>query len=597
MISPEDNYLSRSKTFEQEETRFHKTSKLLSWFRLATFLGILLSIYFTLTAPSPLTGLTVILALIIVLGFLIYYNTNCNKKLNYYRRLISLCNNELRTLKHDFLDFYDGAEFTDPDHEYASDLDIFGKGSAFQYLNRTVTYPGRKQLVSWLTEPMVDAGKIKERQEACRELSGMADWRLQFSAKGLEGAISNSAYNLLRWLKTPNLFSSHTLLIKVLQVWQIVMLVLMALVIAAGWNFNFLLVPGLLNLSFTWLLLKRINQVAALFGNTHSILGSYSELIASIGQPTFTSEWLESRRSQLAAGGENASGEIALLGRLIQRFDARNNLLVGFTRNALFLTDYFLVIKMEIWKNRNAGKIAKWFEALGEIDAMNSFAAYAYNNPAYTYPIPDVGNFTITSRNLGHPLIPPEQRKSNDFILVNWHTIIVLTGANMAGKSTFLRTVGLNHILAHTGAPVCAEEYKFCPTRLITSIRTNDSLIKHESYFYAELKKLKRIIDALENGEEVFILLDEVLKGTNSNDKLNGSIILLRKLLILKTSGIIATHDIELGELEREFPSNIQNMCFEAEIRDGELLFDYKLRQGSAKNMTALFLMKQMGIV
>lgn len=597
MISPEDAYRSRLKAFEQEERRHYKTSKLLSWFRLATFLGILVSVYFTLTAPSPLTGLAVILFLIILLVFLIFYSTISNKKLNYYRRLASLCKNELKALKHDFLDFYEGSEFMDPDHVYSSDLDIFGKGSAFQYLNRTVTHPGRKQLVTWLTEPIVDAGNIKERQEACRELSGMVDWRLQFNGKGLEGTTSDSAHNFLRWLKIPNLFRNHALWIKALQAWQIAMLILMACVIAAGLNFNFLLVPGLLNLAISWLLLKRINQVASLFGNTHGILSSYSELMECIGKPTFSSGWLESRRLRLVTGGENASREIGALGRLIQRFDARSNLLVGFTRNALFLTDLFLVIKMEMWKNRNAGKIAQWLEALGEIDAMNSLAAYSFNNPTYAYPIPEGGSFSISSRKLGHPLIPPDIRVSNDFTLANWHTIIVLTGANMAGKSTFLRTAGLNHVLAHTGAPVCAEKYKFYPTRLITSIRTNDSLIKHESYFYAELKKLKRIIDALEKGEEVFILLDEVLKGTNSNDKLNGSIILLRKLLKLKTSGIIATHDIALGELEQEFPSNIQNRCFEAEIRDGELLFDYKLRQGSAQNMTALFLMKQMSIV
>jgi len=173
----------------------------------------------------------------------------------------------------------------------------------------------------------------------------------------------------------------------------------------------------------------------------------------------------------------------------------------------------------------------------------------------------------------------------------------VLTGANMAGKSTFLRTVGLNHILAHTGAPVCAIEYSFTPVSLITSIRTNDSLIKHESYFYAELKKLKSIMDALNDGRELFILLDEVLKGTNSNDKLGGSIILLRRLIGKQVSGIIATHDIALGELDKEFPDNIHNYCFEADISEGGLSFNYRLRPGIAQNMTALFLMKQMGIV
>jgi DNA mismatch repair ATPase MutS len=234
---------------------------------------------------------------------------------------------------------------------------------------------------------------------------------------------------------------------------------------------------------------------------------------------------------------------------------------------------------------------------LGEIDALCSIATFACNNPGYAFPEPVKGDFILEAKELGHPLIPQNDRICNDFTLQGWRNIQILTGANMAGKSTFLRTIGLNMVLAHMGAPACASLFRFRPTILMSSIRTNDSLIKHESYFYAELKKLKNIIETLEQRQEVFILLDEVLKGTNSKDKLNGSITLVRKLLRFPMSGIIATHDLALGELENELPGNIHNCCFEADISDGQLSFDYKLRKGAAKNMTALFLMKKLNIV
>lgn len=597
MNKPETTYIAFMAQFDLERNKYQRICKIFTWLRLLAFTGIIVNIYFALSSESAIPGFIMSAGFTLLLGGFVYFNNRFQIKKAYFEQLVQACEVELRMLKFNFLDQDEGSEFIDPNHDFSSDLDIFGKGSVFQYLNRTVTHIGRISLAQWLRSPELSPTEILDRQEAVHELSGQTAWRLGFIASGLVKGRSGSTEQLEKWSKQGNLFRNHYRLKLVIRIWQTIML---GAIIAAimGWmNSTILGLAGLVNLGIVGYYLKKINGISNVFGKSFGFLSSYSDLIEELRKLEFNAEWLKVRKERLLRRQGNASDEIRAMGQLLQKFDNRNNILIGFFRNALFLTDLMLVIKMEQWKARNADRIIPWFEMLGEIDALSSLATFAFNNPAYTYPVPENREFSIYAENLGHPLIPPSERICNQFSLQGWHSIIVLTGANMAGKSTFLRTVGLNQLLALMGAPVCADAYGFLPSRLITSIRTNDSLIKHESYFYAELKKLKNIIEVLEQGEKVFFLLDEVLKGTNSNDKLNGSIILVRKLLNLTTSGIIATHDIALGELEEEFPSQVLNYCFEAEITNGQLYFDYKIRAGAAKSMTALFLMKQMGIV
>jgi len=456
---------------------------------------------------------------------------------------------------------------------------------------------GRQRLVDWLETPCLDAGEIQARQESCREVSAEPDWRLNFTASGYDAMIDSSRDNLFRWSVMPDLFMRHSLWLKFIKAWQAAAIILVIAVISGLAGYQLLILLTVVNLAITGAYIRKIGYISRLFDNSFKQLDVFKNLIRKINDSPFSSAWISERINALGIGENSAAVQIGNLHRLLGRFDSRNNILVGFVRDALFLTDISLVIKMEMWRKNNRENISLWLDALGDADAMNSLATYAYNNPGYCYPHAVQDAFCLDCNGLGHPLIHPGERVCNPFSINNLQILVVLTGANMAGKSTFLRTVGINHVLAHMGAPVCATSYRFSPVSLITSIRTNDSLIKHESYFYAELKKLKHIVETLEKGEAVFILLDEVLKGTNSNDKLNGSRILVSKLLSLRTSGIIATHDVALGEMENEFPGKIVNRCFEAQIVDDQLVFDYKLQDGTARNMTALFLMKQMKIV
>jgi len=251
----------------------------------------------------------------------------------------------------------------------------------------------------------------------------------------------------------------------------------------------------------------------------------------------------------------------------------------------------------EKWQIKNRDNIKMWIEVIAQIDALESLSGYAYNNPEYVFPEIDDSSPVWIFKDSGHPLLNPENRVCNNFSIEDYGNFQIITGANMAGKSTFLRTVWVNLVFGMAGVPVCASYAKIYPVEIFTSMRTSDSLQKNESYFYAELKRLKELADILKNGEERFIILDEILKGTNSQDKQTGSRAFMEKLIEHKGSGIIATHDISLGELEMVHPGKIKNMCFEIEINGSEIFFDYKLYNGITKKMNASLLMKQMGIV
>jgi DNA mismatch repair ATPase MutS len=249
------------------------------------------------------------------------------------------------------------------------------------------------------------------------------------------------------------------------------------------------------------------------------------------------------------------------------------------------------------WHQQHHSEIAGWLDTIAAFDELVSFAGFAGNHPGFVYPEVANGDFVFKSEQLGHPLLPQNKRVGNDFSVAGWSKAVIVTGANMAGKSTFLRTVGVNLILAEAGAPVCAQSMVFTPVQLFTNMRTTDSLQKEESYFFAELKRIKRVLELLENGMPVFVILDEMLKGTNSVDKLNGSKELVKKLLQLPAVSLIATHDLKLSEMEADFPKQVANLCFEIRIENNEMVFDYKLSPGVTQTMNATFLMRKMGII
>ncbi len=302
-------------------------------------------------------------------------------------------------------------------------------------------------------------------------------------------------------------------------------------------------------------------------------------------------------KQNISGEGVSASISVKKLRRLIQAFDSRMNIAVILPLNGFLLWDYQNIYRLEKWKAENKNLFPTWLDMLGQVDAYISLGNFAFNNEGFVYPEISEDKALFSASDMGHPLLDENIRVCNDFSIDRAGTIYIISGANMAGKSTFLRTVAVNLILGMTGAPVCASEMHFIPSRLFTSMRTTDSLSDNESYFYAELKRLRLLKSRIEDGEKIFFILDEILKGTNSADKSLGSKLFLEKLISLGATGLIATHDTSLGELESVHPGIVINRCFEIEI-DGEIIkFDYKLRNGITHKMNAALLMKQMGIL
>lgn len=514
------------------------------------------------------------------------------------REIVRLNEGEILSLNGDFSPFRNGMEYAQSSHPFALDIDLFGDGSLFPFLNRTVTHSGEKLLAERLGNTNRDPGEILRTQAAVKELAGKVDFRQRFYATGCVLDEEKEDEDALKGiLGRPAVFRSFTTVRWVswfIPAGMIVLLLLMALnIIPYQVPLLYLILPA----TALGIPLKKINRYHNELYHGIRILKKYQKLLNLIETQEFVSDKLRDMQADLRSGSLPAA---MLIKKLLSRFEmleARRNFFVGVFLNLLLLWDFHSLWWIQKWISKYSEKVGQWFQVLSEMDMLSSLASFSCRFPEFTWPSPKDQGVLLETENMGHPMIDPVHRIDNDFILKNQGFFYILTGPNMAGKSTFLRSIGVNIVLAHAGGPVCADNFSFRPHRLYTSMRTTDSLKEQTSYFYAELRRLRKIMDALDSEIPVVVLLDEILKGTNSKDKSAGSIAVIRKMIARKGSGVIATHDLTLSVLEQEFPDQVKNICFEA-TREGDLLkYDYQLRPGVAKNMNATLLMEQMGII
>jgi len=591
-----DKYLELENLYHQQFLREEKILFLLSMLRLIVFIGGigLTSYFFTKSAFAGTSALLIFISLFLVLVKL--YSLHDREK-NLLDNLVNINRNEVNVLSYDLAPFQDGSQWIDSSHDFSNDLDLFGAGSVFQYLNRTVSGYGNKILAVWLSDPFSLSGKMKERQEAIHELSSKLTWRQEFIAKGMGHSFEEKdVAGLLVWLNDKQKFFKSgfgKLFIFLLPSMAILSFVLL---VAGVTHYSVFTSLFLLNLILVAWHLRSIGKIHMNLSKINIFLSSLGSLLATFEKEPFKSPVLQKIQSDISGTSNPAVFQLKKLSRILQAFDNRINLMVGLILNGLLLWDFHCIYKLEKWKEKSKDHLPQWLNHLGEIDAFISLANYAYNNPDFVYPVVSSDQSILKAKNLGHPLIHEENRICNDFILPGNDHICIITGANMAGKSTFLRTVAVNYILGMAGAPVCASEMEFTPRWLFTSMRTSDSLNQNESYFYAELKRLRILKERLEVGVKTLFILDEILKGTNSNDKSTGSKLFLKKIIGLGGTGLIATHDISLGEMEEEFPELIANNCFEIEIEGERIIFDYKLQNGITQKMNASLLLRQMGL-
>jgi hypothetical protein len=591
-----EKYRQAAGRFREMADNEEKTLVMLSVLRLLCFAGgILLSWFgFTLSVSAG-TGI-IFISILLFLWLLKTFSVHSEKK-DFLKNLSEINSREALALSGDLNGFPAGNEFADIDHPFSNDTDLFGNSSLFQYINRTVTSYGREILSGWLSDPFSLSADLIKRQAVIRELAGKEKWRHEFMASGYKNALErNEIETLLEWLNEKDKYAGSVLKRYLLIILPGAAVISLILMIAGVLHYSLFTTIFLLNLLYVFSGIKNTNRVHNALSRKYYYLSSMIGLLRSFDNEGFNSDLLKEIKSGLSGKSVSATASVKKLERLIQAFDSRLNLLVSFALNGLLLWDYHSIKRLEKWKSDYSSQFPVWLDMLGQVDAFISFGNYAANNSSSVYPIISDDNIVFSAVKLGHPLIDSEERVSNDFEIAEKGHIYVITGANMAGKSTFLRTVAVNYILAMTGAPVCASSLKFRPVKLFTSMRTTDSLSNHESYFYAELKRLRVLITMVESGEPLFFILDEILKGTNSVDKSEGSKQFIRRMISYKGTGLIATHDISLGELEKEYPGIVLNKCFEIEIKGDKVSFDYRLRDGITTRMNASLLMKEMGI-
>lgn len=589
-------YRHTAQEARQELNKVQQQIYRISTLRLLLFMaGVAGIIYFRAESWTTIGGI----ALLTLLPFLLFikrHNRLFHRK-DYLEKKIEINEQELAALDYDTSVFDDGKEFTDATHLYTFDLDVFGPHSLFQYINRTCTQPGKQRLAAWLGKHLERKEDIIRRQEAVSELAPELKFRQRFRILGLlhKGKAADET-ELQQWAESPGIFRTRKLLRLLPPLVTGCNAVCLVLVIAG------ILPASLYGILWTCFVVAgfaftgRITKMQALYGKKLQILSTYASLLRLMERQPAQSALLKEIKEQIGGEKRKASHSIGELNKLMDELDQRNNVFMYVILNGCFFWELRQIMRIEAWKEQYAADLPQWLDAIGRTDALCSLATFAYNHPDYIYPNISPTPFCLCAKELGHPLMHRDRCVRNDINATKRPFFIIITGANMAGKSTYLRTVGINYLLACIGAPVCARQMELSPARLITSLRTSDSLNDNESYFFAELKRLKLIIDKLQAGEELFIILDEILKGTNSMDKQKGSFALIKQFVTLQANGIIATHDLLLGKLIDLFPEHIRNYCFEADITNNELTFSYRLRPGIAQNMNACFLMKKMGI-
>ncbi len=587
-------YEQRLEELKLEEKQLINKRRMFGWLRFGCVACAAFIFYFFYPNWQPI--LISCFALLILFRFLLLKDIANKEAITHNQQLQNINVAEQNAiLHHDYSAFPGGSQHMPNDHYYANDLDIFGNASLFRFLNRTVSEVGSLQLANWLLAP-ANEKEILQRQEAVKELSKKNIWLQHLQAYGKEHPVTHLTFDtLLSWIQQPAVFTAPYF--KIIR-W---LLPLVSVSISIATIFGFV------SMNVFYLTLFCMFIVASLFEKKISLihlklskvinqLETLHNSIAHIEKENFNSPLLVQLQSGYKQQHQNASASIAQLKKILDALDLRHNIVMAVPINLLFLWNLQQCLRLEKWKTGNNNNIFNWFNNLGIFEALGSFAVTAFNKPHWAFATISHQPFLMEATDIGHPLIAKEKRVNNFIHLHQQPKIMLVTGSNMAGKSTYLRSIGVNIVLAMAGAPVCASSFKLPVLQLLSSMRIADNLEESTSTFYAELKKLKTVIDKVNMHENVFILLDEILRGTNSLDRSAGSEALIKQLIRKNAVAIIATHDLALGNLANSYTGSLENYHFDVQVNKEELYFDYKLKPGICSSMNASILMKKIGI-
>jgi hypothetical protein len=588
-------YQERVQKFHAQAGKLAHQDKNLSWLRTVFFIMFLVAlIYFANQRNGEAIG-AVLVIFTIGFPFLVRYHNRLKKKRFHLQSLQQINEEETDRLENRLKDLESGDNFRDLTHPYTGDLDIFGEHSLFQLINRCSTSKGKALLARQMQNPATRE-EILTKQAAVQELMPQLEWRQDFQAFGRVAKANEEDTNtLLKWTEEPPSIEKRA-------AYKTAMFI-MPLVTLAGIFFYFFgnasafwpVGAIAVNMLILWTTAEKASLTHKKTSHGLSALQAYKAMISSVEEKDFQHERLQQFKTYFQHEGIQASKEINKLENILDNFNARGNLFYHIF-NVVLLLDVYWLLRADRWKMDLKSDISRWFDSISELEMLNSIAGFAYSHPDYAFPQIAEQSYIFEAENLGHCLIKSEGRINNDFAMDGKGTVCIITGSNMSGKSTFLRTVGINIVLALMGAPVCAKRMTTSVTQVFTSMRTQDSLEESVSSFYAELKRLKQLLQMLEAPQvPVMFMLDEILKGTNSQDRHNGAAALIRQLSKLPAFGFVSTHDLELGRMEEELDKVI-NYSFTSSIEQDEIYFDYKIHEGICKSFNASKLMAKMGI-
>lgn len=559
----------------------------------------------------------IVLVMIILFCYLTYLHKKMESKKNYLNVLYEVNKTSIKRLEGEWKTFQDmGEDFIDKNHNYSYDLDVFGKGSLFQWINTAHTHIGRQKLKQILTEKPQNKQDIYDRQSAVIELGQKIYFRQRLEAEGK--VICNDKQDpqeLFLWIKQRSNYMLKNQVIWALRILSMITAIISLTLLVKILYYVlsvffgtyksapriFYIIPYyipifLIMIQCIILRIKKEDRMKNLIiaEKYNYSIKAYKNMLTHIEKHKFKSKYIINLCKELYNNGQSASKQIDVFSKICESIANRRNMLY-FILNPIFMIEYHWTISIEKWKIQSGNNFEKWINIIAELEALCSIAVIKYDNPNWSMPKIIDGPSGIIAKNMGHPLLR-EKRVCNNLKLEETYPVMLITGSNMSGKSTFMRTIGINIVLAYAGAPVCAEQFYCTIMEMYSCMRINDNLEQSISSFYAEILKIKSIVEASKEGKKVLFLLDEIFKGTNSRDRHIGAITLVNQLNRTGNLGVISTHDLELGEMTKHKDSKIKNYHFSEYYRKNKIYFDYKLKDGISSTRNAVYLMKLAGI-
>ena len=576
-------YKNKLNSLSKEVNKYNNINKYTAVGKLASFIfavGLFIFWYF-----NSIFNILFLTIPFLVYIFLIIFGQKYIDLYTKNKNLYELISDEISFLNKNYDVFRPNIHFREYTHNYAYDLDIFEKGALYHSINRCTTADGEELLQQLLLNPKRSSEDIIKMQDSVKEMMPLREVSHNISSISYKNPVS-----LDNFIKTVSRDITPPKKIAVIYVYISASATILSF-IAYGFGLIPSFIPlGLFIYQFTTasLFAKKTNDEYSKLNKANNAAKIYLLISETIKDNNFQSEMLKSIKDDMCA----VSSKVKELQKINSEFDQRNSGLYYLISNGLFLRDIILSYKINKWIKENIYNIPVWNKAAAYIDVINSISVFGYNNSDFIFPVINSSTI-IKAENMSHPLIDSLKRVGNNIEINKTHKFLIITGANMAGKSTFIRSIGVNLILASMGAPVCASSFEFSSVDIFSSMRTSDKLMDSSSYFHAELQRLKLLKEKAEKSEKMLVLLDEILKGTNSQDKLQGSKLVLLKFIKLNITGILATHDTALGSLSEEYIENFENYFFDFDIDEiGEMHFDYKLKKGISNNMNASILLK-----